>query len=440
MLYIFLLFLVMVSESFTLNIINPYITDLVVNHFNISRDQSAFYAGLISGIYNITVFISSIPIGYLSDRFGKNFFMLLGLFVLAICNLTFTLTTNIALAVVIRGLAGLFNTNDSLCKAVIADEISNSDKRQFIFGMIAFGFQLVKSLSVIIGAVSVNKTIFGYNNPYFLPEFIGSMIDTILFISLLIVIIYKTRRNQYDALEPQIEIESMEKDWVIQVSNSNSNSLSYSFKSTIILSFKNFEIRTLFIINFIQNLVSNGLLFLFTLLINESGFGLNTIQIGLLLGLYSFMCFPLQYLINRIRQDSILTRYTKFYIGTLLSILGCLLLGIIPYFLDIKYIIHSWISLILYLICSSIGYMSSVPIINTLIMDNTDKYLKQCQGTVQGISRSLIAVSKGIGPILFTSIFSSIGDYKIVFTLGLILLYIYSCTLMRKIQIRILDN
>jgi MFS family permease len=431
--FLFLIFLIMASESFSLGIINPYIKDLLTNHYNISDNNVPLYAGLISGIYNIAVFISAIPIGYFSDLYGKEKFVLLGIGSLGICNLFFSITTNVYLAAFLRFLAGLLNTNDSLCKAMIADQVSNSQERTLILALSALGFQFFRSLSMLIGIFTVGVIVFNYQNPYFLPSLIGSIFDFILF-CIYFVILIKTK-SEYSNLETNDNNNVQEE---------KPNETKLSFIETVKDIWKLFlylcsvkTIKNLFIISFLNNFISSGILLLFTLIINDHsstiGFGFSTIETGVLLIFYGICCGIFQFVSRYLKTN----KYQNFYLGISFSITACFLLGLISYFRQYQQNILSWMCLVFYILTSSSGYMIITPSISSMMFEETDKFANNKQGTVQGIARCLSAISKGLGPIILGSLSTVLRKYDIHIVMNFILicLYIFCCFIMTKSEV-----
>ena len=428
----------MASESFSLGIINPYIKDLLTNHYNISENDVPIYAGLISGIYNIAVFISAIPIGYFSDLYGKEKFVLLGIGSLGICNLFFSITTNVYLAAFLRFLAGLLNTNDSLCKAMIADEVSNSEERTLVLSLSALGFQFFRSLSMLIGIFTVGVIVLDYQNPYFLPSLIGSIFDFILFCIYLTILI--RTKNEYKNLETD-ETETIQE---VKVNINSDKNIKLEFKDSIKDIWKLFlylcsvkTIKNLFIISFLNNFISSGILLLFTLIINDHsstvGFGFSTIQTGILLIIYGICCGIFQFISKYLKSN----KYQNFYLGISFSISACFLLGLISYFRQYEQNVLSWICLVLYILTSSSGYMIITPSISSMMFEETDKYANNKQGTVQGIARCLSAISKGLGPIILGSLSTILRKYDIhiIMNLFLICLYLICCFLMTNSEL-----
>jgi MFS family permease len=93
--------------------------------------------GSIASAYFLAQFLTSIPWGSLSDRYGRRPVLLIGLVGNTITMLMFGLSPNLPMAVLSRCLCGALNGNVGVSKSVLG-EITDSTNQPMAFAM--FGF------------------------------------------------------------------------------------------------------------------------------------------------------------------------------------------------------------------------------------------------------------------------------------------------------------
>jgi MFS family permease len=66
--WIFIIFLVVASDSIALSSSAPYMPQMMREKFNIQPQDVGIHVGILQGIYSVANFLSSATIGHLSDK------------------------------------------------------------------------------------------------------------------------------------------------------------------------------------------------------------------------------------------------------------------------------------------------------------------------------------------------------------------------------------
>ena len=123
------LLLILLSEGITSSSVSSYMGYLVVDVGAASTtDEAGTWSGILMSSFFLCQFISSFAMGFFSDNFGRRPTLLIGVFGSFATQLCFGFSTNIWMAIALRGANGLLNGNVSVAKVCIA-EISDKDNR-----------------------------------------------------------------------------------------------------------------------------------------------------------------------------------------------------------------------------------------------------------------------------------------------------------------------
>ncbi|XP_050408117.1 uncharacterized protein LOC126823364 [Patella vulgata] len=113
-----LMFVALLSSAFSLSFLFPFLPEMVLT-FGYSEEEKGYYVGLIASSVFAGRIIGSYIWGYLSDVRGRRIVLLVCIFCNGSCCLAFGFSTNLALAIVFRFLAGLLNGIVGTAKAVL---------------------------------------------------------------------------------------------------------------------------------------------------------------------------------------------------------------------------------------------------------------------------------------------------------------------------------
>ncbi|GAB5591317.1 hypothetical protein Unana1_06217 [Umbelopsis nana] len=191
-----------------------------VRDFHVAEDEKAigFYAGTIASAYFLAQFLTSIPWGSLSDRYGRRPVLLIGLIGNTITMLMFGLSPNLVMAVLSRCLCGALNGNVGVSKSVLG-EITDSTNQPMAFAMFGFCWGVGGIAGPVLGGLLANPatqfpdTFGGFplfvKFPYFLPCAVSAVISVI---GLIITYFYFEETNpalRHDYSRPPSVTESL---------------------------------------------------------------------------------------------------------------------------------------------------------------------------------------------------------------------------------------
>lgn len=133
----FVICCVVLSESFSITMIFPFLARMV-RDFGVSNEEDiGFYAGWIASSFNLAQFIAAFMWGRVSDYIGRKPVILIGLGGNVLMNFLFGWSTSLWYAILARSLNGFLNGNIGVAKTVLG-EITDETNQAWGFGV--FGF------------------------------------------------------------------------------------------------------------------------------------------------------------------------------------------------------------------------------------------------------------------------------------------------------------
>lgn len=207
------LFLVTVIDMIGFGIVIPFLTYLVEDLTPANQEANiGIWVGVLMTSYSAAQFLFSPFWGSLSDRIGRRPVLLVGLVGNTVFFTMFGLANTLALALLARFLAGVFNGNLAVARAYIGD-VSTPQQLATRMGLIGAAFGLGFTFGPFIGGELSDPasrwawfegTIFD-TNPYLLPCAVASLLSVL---SLLVAI-----RNLPESLPPEFRNKSEQKSW-----------------------------------------------------------------------------------------------------------------------------------------------------------------------------------------------------------------------------------
>lgn len=165
--------------------INSYASYMVVDVGAASDiDGAGDYSGLIASSFFICQFISSLFLGFLSDKYGRRPILLFSAFASCVFSVCFGFSTKLWMAILFRALAGLSNGSVGIAKTSIG-EMSNKHNRVKAFTFVGLMFGIGTIIGSAVGGFTARPAVeysdvfsqdgFFGKYPYALPNLIVAL-------------------------------------------------------------------------------------------------------------------------------------------------------------------------------------------------------------------------------------------------------------------------
>ncbi|KAF2072295.1 hypothetical protein CYY_006402 [Polysphondylium violaceum] len=409
---IIMIYMAVFSDALALTLVTPFLSEILIEKWNIQEDNVGYYSGILVGIYSLARFISGFNLGHLSDKYGRKPFLILSLLATGIGTIIFPLVPNVYLAIIIRFVEGILSNTMALCQATLADMVDKKN-RPVVFAYMGSVFALSRCLSSAIGGFSV-KIAQDAKNPYLLPCIIGGSI--VLLSGLLILVFHPETHPKLakksiteETVEPTLNVEQKE----------------YSFFEGLKLITKNRTVLHLMVMGSLNSFANGGLLLgivLFaSLSIEEKGMGFDSFKIGILFTVFGLVGFAFQLLFFK-RLSKSLGLKKQYLMGMILLGASMLLYPVIYTGYLIQGEAMVWVISIFVVIIMGIGWMQAMSILQGMVANASDPKI---QGLTQGSYQSLNSLLRAFGPVVSGAIFSLSTNWSAPFILFIVLAVIY---------------
>ncbi|KAI9344911.1 major facilitator superfamily domain-containing protein [Obelidium mucronatum] len=203
-------------------LLHPFIY-FMIKDFGVVENQIGWYVGLITSLFSLAQVISSIPIGWLSDRYGRRPLLFLGLAGNCVCYIMLGLSTSLPTAILSRFLLGLVNGNIGVAKSMTG-EITDKTNRPKAFALLGIFSSFGSIIGPLIGGVLSNPVdqlpcFFGDSEllrvyPYLLPCLFSAFVS---FLALIVgwVWLEETLHGATPTQEHIVDDESVESEETI---------------------------------------------------------------------------------------------------------------------------------------------------------------------------------------------------------------------------------
>ncbi|KAG5492702.1 hypothetical protein JKF63_01282 [Porcisia hertigi] len=137
---------VLLNESICSTMLLPFVGFLVAHLTGVSVNEAGYYSGMLIGVFMLGKVVSAKMWGWLSDKYGRRFPLISGLFTSGLMMLGFGLSTSVWMCVFFRFLHGLFNGNVLVAKTMMSDLTDKTNAAKgFAFVSLCYG------IGVLIG-------------------------------------------------------------------------------------------------------------------------------------------------------------------------------------------------------------------------------------------------------------------------------------------------
>ncbi|XQJ31215.1 Major Facilitator Superfamily/Sugar (and other) transporter, putative [Leishmania guyanensis] len=107
---------VLLNESICSTMLLPFVGLLVAHLKDVSVNEAGYFSGILIGVFMLGQVVSSRMWGWVSDKYGRRFPLISGLFTSGFMMLGFGLSTSVWMCGIFRFMHGLFNGNVFGCQ------------------------------------------------------------------------------------------------------------------------------------------------------------------------------------------------------------------------------------------------------------------------------------------------------------------------------------
>ncbi|TPP44550.1 Major Facilitator Superfamily protein [Leishmania donovani] len=137
---------VLLNESMCSTMLLPFVGLLVAHLKGVSVDEAGYNSGMLIGVFMLGQVLSARMWGWMSDKYGRRFPIISGLFTSGLMMLGFGLSTTVWMCAFFRFMHGLFNGNILVAKTMMADITDKTNAAKgFAFVSLCYG------IGVLIG-------------------------------------------------------------------------------------------------------------------------------------------------------------------------------------------------------------------------------------------------------------------------------------------------
>lgn len=172
------------AEPIALTSVFPYLPEMIES-FDVPKNKVAGWAGITSAVFSLSQALTGVFWGRASDRFGRKPVILMGLLCTMLATLFFGFSRSLAWAIVARGLSGSVNGNVGVMRTTVAELVPQKELQPKAFSVLP----LVWTIGTILGPgfggalanpVARHPQIFGSsqffkNYPFALPNLVASL-------------------------------------------------------------------------------------------------------------------------------------------------------------------------------------------------------------------------------------------------------------------------
>lgn len=429
------------GNTFNLVIIYPLVAFMVADFYpELPHEELGWRAGYLASAFNVGQLLGSMGAGWLSDKYGRRPIMIGGLVFTTMAILMFGFSVNYFMAMTARFLWGLLNSNVGLAKTVVGESADDSNQARAL-ATLSIGTGLARLVSPAIGgALALPATkwpdvfppdgLFG-QFPFLLPTLIGTVISVIALVSTILFL--------KETLVREPPAPSEEDDGVPLVvasaggrgapqTPSRRKPLKERFVALQLMRSRKVMVSCLLytLLGMCVSALSDVLPLWALLPLDGGGFGFDSTQMGLLV----LAGAPVQILLQAFVFDRLVRRF-----GFLRTFQGSVTwVGAWVFFIPFVHELASnnvaatWAALsISWAAISSVWMMSFTSTFGFV----NNSVLSRHRGSANGLSQTMVAIGRIIGPILGGNLFAWSAstkrswpfDYHFVFhVVGLIFL------------------
>jgi MFS family permease len=331
---------------------------------------SNFDIGLIFGSFAIARTIAQIPIGNLSDKYGKKIFILIGTFFCGVFTLMYAFVNSVAGLLLVRIFNGAFSSFITPVAGAYVATIAPKGKLGEYMGIFGSAIGLGFSTGPLIGGFLAEW--YGIRTPFYFCGALTFIAFMVAYFKLKNVVVDKDGKYEYSS------------NFIVKGNNANKKLISFEF-----LKNKYFSIS--YIINMSYMAITAGIMGY--LAVYASNYGIGMAYVGFLIASTNLVMATLQRKFGKV-YDKVGT--PVIYIGLIIGALGV-------YGISIS---HSFVEMFLSLIVMAFGGAMYVPAVNALAMRDIPHHKK---GGAMGFFTTSLNIGMFIGAVFLGYIADQIG-------------------------------
>jgi MFS family permease len=136
-----ILCIVILCEPVSYSLLFPFVYFMVKDFHLGPEADTGYYVGFITASFALAQLCSSMPWGWLSDKFGRRPVLLFGLVGNSVSIVCFGLSKSLTWCIVARAACGLLNGNIGVAKSVLG-EITDSTNQGAAFALIGLNYSI----------------------------------------------------------------------------------------------------------------------------------------------------------------------------------------------------------------------------------------------------------------------------------------------------------
>nr|WP_157198901.1 MFS transporter [Methanothermococcus okinawensis] len=331
---------------------------------------SNFEVGLIFGSFAIARTIAQIPIGSLSDKYGKKIFIVIGTFFCSIFTVMYAFVSSVIGLVVVRTFNGVFSSFITPVAGAYVATVAPREKLGEYMGIFSSAITLGFAMGPLIGGFLAAW--YGIRTPFYFCGALAFIAFLVSYFKLKNVVVDRTGKCKYISNN------------IIRGNSFNKKLISLEF-----LKNKNFSVS--YIVNTLYMAINAGIASY--LAVYASDYHIGVASIGFLISSSNLISSVLQRKFGKIYDTA---GISIMYVGLIVGALGV-------YALSLS---HSFLSMLVSLVVMSIGGAMTSPSINALAMKDIPHYKK---GEAMGFFTTSLNIGMVIGALALGFVADCIG-------------------------------
>ncbi|MFC1952680.1 MFS transporter [Chloroflexota bacterium] len=196
------LYAIFIAQFFVImgfNFVNPFLPLFIQELGSYSNEQAAFWSGISTAAFGITLFLSGPVWGIVADRWGRKAMLLRAQFCSSFILLGLGLSSNVFWVVALRATQGLFSGTMTAAQAMVAGDVPR-EKMPFAMGLLMVAVFTGATFGPLLGGVLAD--LFGYKSAFYITAIL-------LFLGGLIILFFTREKFERPPAGDSVSLSSM---------------------------------------------------------------------------------------------------------------------------------------------------------------------------------------------------------------------------------------